>query len=59
MSTPLDTKTHKYFKKKIKDSTGKVIEVDAVKVLGSDHVTTYFKVGAVTVASCDSDLRSF
>jgi hypothetical protein len=57
--TPVDTKTRKHFTKKVKDGTGKVIEVDAFKVLRPDCVITFFKVGSVSVASCDSDLRSF
>lgn len=59
MTTPIDSKTQKHFKKKVIDSTGKTVEVDAVKVLRSDCVITFFKVGGVSVASCDSDLRSF
>lgn len=59
MGTSMDTKTRKYFTKKVKDSTGKVIEVDAFKDLKSDVVISYFKVGGVSVASCDNDLRSF
>ncbi len=58
MATPIDTKTRKHFKKKVKDSSG-TFEVDATKELRNDAVVTFYKVKGVSVAEVDNDKRSF